>query len=210
MRSSASLSRRLITVIRSDQRFLRLLKLGAFLFATWVPESAGATRCDCRPEFDVYAEADGVCELTRDDKKWCEIRFNSSTGTGPRQAEFIDTVAKTGVKISDNVKASQRLNTLLPESWGKDAVEEDLVTLLAVALWERAPERIKPISELVRKEAARILDLMKMHPSKVEQFTADRYLVTTSRGCIDIDDKVFAVMIKTRFSEALNRCVPKR
>lgn len=50
---------------------------------------------------------------------------------------------------------------------------------------------------------------MKLPATTVEKFTADRYSVTASRGCIDIDDKVFGVMIKTRFSEAVNRCFPK-
>lgn len=175
-----------------------------------MPAGVGATRCDCRPEFEVYAEADGICEVTRDDKKWCEIRFNSSTGTGPRQKEFFEAVAKQGVQIGDNVKAAQTLNTTPPEQWDKSAIEQDLATLVAVALWERAPNRIKPMVDLVRKASDKIVELMKMPPMAVEQFSTEGYLVTTSRGCIDIDDKVFAVMIKTRFSEAVNRCAPKR
>jgi hypothetical protein len=174
-----------------------------------ISRDASATRCNCRPEFEVYSEADGICELTRDDKKWCEIRFNGSTGSGPRQAEFFAAVEKQGLKIADNVKAAQRLNTMPPEAWDKAVIENDLVALIAVALWERAPEKIKPIAELVRKSSDKILQYMKLPPAAVEKFASDRYLFTVSLGCIDIDDKVFSVMIKTRFSEAVNRCVPK-
>lgn len=170
------------------------------------PRPALATRCDCKPEFEVYAEADGVCEVTRDDKKWCEIRFNSSTGTGTRQQEFFQTLSRLEVKVFDNFKAAQEFNRVEPEKWNKDFIEQYLTSLLAVALWEKAPERIRPILQSVRNASARILPLITTGPKKVEQLSLERYKATISRGCIDLDDGVFAVMIKTRFAESNQRC----
>jgi len=186
----------------------KVLACLVFLFSSLVsPRPSLATRCDCKPEFEVFAEAAGVCELTRDDKKWCEIKFNSVTGSGPQQREFMEMVSKkTGVEIPDNVKAAQEFNRVPPEGWNKDFVEQHLISLLAVALWERAPERIKPIMQAVRNAANRILPLIKVEPRKVEQLPLEKYKAIISRGCFDLQDGEFAVMIKTQFAESDQRC----
>jgi len=186
-------------------RILHVLLAVIFVVAA-NPWRAFGTRCDCRPEYAVYAEAEGVCELTRDDRKWCEIKFNSSTGRGARQAEFVQALSKFGVEVSDNFTAAQQFNMVEPEKWDNKFIDEYLTSLLAVALWERAPDRVKPIIELVRNASEQILKSMKREPKEVDKFPLAQYTATVSRGCLDLADEVFAVMIKTRFSEANERC----
>jgi hypothetical protein len=177
------------------------------IIATIRPQTAVATKCDCRPDFPVESEADGTCEVTRDDKNWCVIKFNSSTGQAtPRQTEFLDALGRSRLPQFDNVVASNRFLSVAPELWDLTFIQDHLAALLAVALWDSAPQRLPVVISLIRENARELLPAIQDRSQRVTTRRLGNYSAALSYGCFELSERDFSVMIKTRFSTAPRRC----
>lgn len=166
-----------------------------------------ATQCDCKPEFEVASEAEGTCEVTRDDKKWCRIKFNTgSTASGPRQQEFVEAVKKlTGLTFDHTLEASRIVNMTEPEKWDEAFVREHLAALFAIAVWDSAPERLKTVVSLVRDRAREFVGPLQKREQQT-RLELGGYRAVVSYGCVDLSERDFSVMVKTRFSTTPRRC----
>lgn len=167
---------------------------------------AAATQCDCKPEFQVSSEGEGTCEVARDDRKWCVIKFNAGgTARPPRQQAFAEATQKIAGFTFDAVDAARRVDTTPPQAWDEAFVRNYLAALFAVALWDRAPDRMKPIVGLVREKAAALVGPLQKG-AEAEHVDLGDYQAWASQGCLEVAQRDFSVMVKTRFSSAVLRC----
>lgn len=176
------------------------------------PASKGTAVCDCKPEFNTTAEGPGTCQVAKDNAKWCKIKFNSGTAVGTtRQEEFRETLKKFGLPSYDNVTAAQMVNLSSPDKWDANFVQANLPPLIAVALWDVAPERIKPVTGLLsaadRTQA--IAGWLKARPPRSETLDFGPYKGVVSWGCLELVQGQFSVIIKTAYSASTRGCAYK-
>jgi len=185
----------------------RLGQILFLIFLLWIglwPSQVLGTKCDCRPEINAEAEAQGTCEKTQDDAKWCKLKFNSAIGKDtPEQMEFFNKVEKFLSRKFDNVKSAMVVNEVPPEKWDRSFVTEHFATLFAVALYDTAPERMVEIFKILQTNSEKLLEFVKGE----ERFQKiEKYNVTGSCGCLEFVDGLFSTMVKTRHSFATKGC----
>lgn len=169
--------------------------------------SRGTAMCDCKPEFNATAEGPGTCQVAKDNTRWCKIKFNSGTAAGTaRQEEFREAMRKLDLPPYDNVVAAQQINAVSPDRWTANFVQTNLPPLIAVALWDAAPNKIKGVNDLISSKAQSILRGFQMPPPGTEFLELGPYKVIVSWGCIEMVDRQFSITIKTSYSNAPRGC----
>jgi len=173
------------------------------------PSATGTTVCDCRPEFNTSAEAQGTCEVAKDDTKWCNIKFNNGTGERTaRQQEYLSALKGYGLPTYDNVGAAVFVNKTSPDKWDVAFVQKNLPALIAVALWDVAPERMKATINLLSSydNARLILSGFQTRQGDSQSLKLGAYQATASWGCLELVQGQFSVVIKTVHSAANLGC----
>jgi len=183
------------------------------LTAAPLPTGAVAT-CDCKPEFNVTAEGPGPCARTKDDAKWCRIKFPVASDAETRKTEFDRVMQKLDLPRYNVAAAAVSVNSTPPDAWDLAFVQRSLPPLVAVALWDLEPRRIKPLVRALseRAVAAQVLEGWQSKPPEFVSLSAPvaaaSYRVIVSRGCVEFVDGLFSLLIRTSFASASRGCVP--
>jgi len=176
---------------------------GCIVLMWWIggPSVALATVCDCRPEFETDAEASGVCSKIKDDKKWCKLKFGSGAVQpgGERHEEFARVLKSQALPQFDVTMALSQV-AQPPEEWTVATVRDHLSAMFTVALWDTAPERLKPVLSIIRDASEQLLVAAK---GDGKSFKAGSYEVDAAKGCVQLIDGTFAVMLRTPFARPL-------
>jgi len=173
------------------------------------PVVARATVCDCKPEFPTESEGQGVCSKAKDDTKWCKTKFGTAdTGpTGEHHDQFISALREEGLPGYDTSSAVRFLSQTPPEKWDLETIQTHVTAMFAVAIWDtEARKRLGPIANVLKKGTSEILDGIRGRGS---QSVFSGYQLDVRRGCIQMTDKNFAVMLRFPFaSPSVGGCGP--
>ena len=156
-----------------------------------------ATTCDCRPEFNTEAEGNGWCSRTKENGAWCKLTFNEESvrQTDQRQ-KFITAIKPLG--ISGNIfEATQTLNKVPPLEWKVDYVDNHFPVLFSIALWNVAPDRLKEIATILRKNRDILFKLVTGSGGSSE---SEGYVIDGSAGCLQFRKGPFSTMVRTVFA----------
>jgi|GEM_PF-4087256 len=170
--------------------------------------------CDCKPEFNVTAEGPGSCVRAKDDGKWCRIKFPGASQANARKNEFDRLMQKLGLPEYDVAAAAASINSRSPEEWNLAFLDHNLPPLVAGALWDLEPQRIKPLVKALSdtKAAKRILEGWQSRPPTLVELSlhteSGGYKLAVSHGCMEFVDGPFSLLIKTSFASASKACVP--
>jgi hypothetical protein len=162
-------------------------------------------KCSCRPDIPADGKGDGTCSVTQDGAKWCEIRFS---GTAQVPANFSGDLAMLHQPDKRDF-ALKRLGSVQPEGWNLEYVRGFVPAMLEDSLRERAPQRLREISESVELAAPDLLPILQKESSLAKEINLgkdSKYKAIVSYGCLDFTQGTFAAMVKSQFSEAPNRC----
>jgi hypothetical protein len=171
-----------------------------------IGSSGSSPPCTCRPDIP----ADGVggsCSITRDDSKWCQIRF---TGTARLRSEEPEVVQNLLQRLKQGGEerevALTGLGSVHPERWDRDFVLGFVPAMLEDALSRNAPERLPEITDDLSKLLPDMLPRLQSKTTQAAEFKLGRYKTFVSYGCIDFTSENFSAMVKSRFSNAPQRC----
>jgi hypothetical protein len=175
-----------------------------FVVVAWLVTagSALATECDCLPEFATTAEATGVCSTTKDDQKWCKLKFGAGATQpgGEKNGPFTKKLQSSKISDVDVTKAVQEVGRP-PEQWTLTTVQQHVRAMFAIALWDTAPARLQEVLTIIQEQAQRLLMAVKETPAT---FSAGKYQVDAAKGCIQINEGSFSTMLRTRYAQPLD------
>jgi hypothetical protein len=194
---------------------LRLFLSTGLPSLTAAPLATGAVAtCDCKPEFNVIAEGPNPCTRTKDDAKWCRIKFPVASDAETRKMEFDRVMQELDLPRYNVAAAAVSVNRTRPDAWDLVFVQRSLPPLVAVALWDLEPRRIKPLVRALseRAVAARVLEGWQSKPPGFVSLSAPvapaPYRVIVSRGCVEFVDGLFSLLIRTSLASASRGCMP--
>ena len=181
-----------------------LLSCGILLSILLSGNFVRAKICNCRPEINAEAEGIGVCEIIKDNAKWCKIKFNAGRGVKPKERiKFESFVYNAGLNYFYFEGSTMAVLKSPPEIWSKDLVMKSLNSFLIHALWDISPDRLNGIVKLVQEYHKKIFKFIKI---KEKEHTIEMlpYKAFISYGSFGISENSFSVFIITPWADTLN------
>lgn len=156
-----------------------------------------ATTCDCRPDFNTEAEGNGWCSRTKEDAKWCKLKFNEESATASQQ-EFMNTMTQLAIKTVDVANATKILNTVPLSNWKIEFIDNYWLTLFSITLWDIAPDKLREIAVIIQKNRDRLFSMVTKDGG---DFNSDGYRIDGSPGCLQFTKAAFSTMVRTAFAQ---------
>lgn len=156
-----------------------------------------AATCDCRPEFNTEAEGNGWCSRTKENGSWCKLKFNDESIRDPAQKQKFTAAVKSLEINTDTSEATRVLNTVPPKEWNPEFVNLYMPVLFSIALWDIAPEQLRDISTILRKDRDRLFTLLTGAGGFAE---TNGYAVDGAPGCLQFTRRSFSTMVRTVFA----------